>query len=113
MGADFVTISSDCSARPCRDKQSKSQIPDDAMKRLIATAIALVALSGPLYAQGRPAPKSDDPAEQAKIDEARRIEQQYKDTLKRMDKKTEANANDPWANMRGTDNSKTDTKTKP
>lgn len=86
------------------------------MKRLIAIAIALAALSGPLYAQGRASPKSDDPAEQSKIDEARRIEQQYKDTLKRMDKmdkKTEVNANDPWANMRGSDNSKTDTKTKP
>jgi uncharacterized membrane protein YccC len=81
------------------------------MKRLIATAIALAALSGPLYAQGRAPPKSDDPVEQQKRDEAARIEQQYKDTLKRMDiKKTDASANDPWANMRGAGNSNTDSK---
>jgi small-conductance mechanosensitive channel len=86
-------------------------MPENAMKRLIAILIAIAALSEPLYAQSRAPPKSDDPAEQLKIDEARRVEQQYKDTLKRMDsKKTEASANDPWANMRGTDNSKTDSK---
>jgi hypothetical protein len=86
-------------------------MPGNAMKRLIAAAIALAVLSGPLYAQSRAPTKSDDPVEQQKREEAARIEQQYKDTLKRMDgKKTDASANDPWANMRGTDNSKTDSK---
>jgi hypothetical protein len=87
-------------------------MPGNAMKRLIAIAIALAALSGPLHAQGRTPPKSDDPVEQQKRDEAARVEQQYKDTLKRMDgKKTDASVNDPWSNMRGTDNSKIDSKT--
>jgi hypothetical protein len=82
-------------------------MPGNAMKRLIAAAFALAVLSGPLYAQDR-----EDPVKLEKKQEADRIESQYKAALKRMDKTNETTANDPWANMRGTGNSKTDSKTK-
>jgi hypothetical protein len=78
------------------------------MKRLIAvtfTAVALIALMAPVYAQRKGSAKN--PEEEQKRQEAERIDRQYKATLKRMGDKTENAVIDPWKGMRGTDDSKT------
>ncbi len=82
------------------------------MKRLIAVSVTLAAfamLAEPAYAQKKEKEKTPLQIEdQQKKEDQARIEKQYEATMKRnkADAATPA-ATDPWANMRGTDDSKT------
>ena len=83
-------------------------MPGAAMKRSIAVSVALAAfaiLAGPAYAQKNKTPLQVE--DQQKKEERARIEKQYDAAMKR--NKTETTTpvvNDPWQNMRGTDDSK-------
>jgi hypothetical protein len=106
-----VMIPSDCNARPCRDKHSKSQNAGIAMKKLIAVTVALAALAtltGPVYAQRTKQQTPLQIEEAQRKQERERIEKQYDAALKKTDRSAATSpANDPWANMRGTDDPKT------
>ncbi len=78
------------------------------MKRLVIIAVALVAMTGPVYAQAKQVGKTElQNDEIQKKAEQERIDKQYRATLQRTDKQTEAVVLDPWRNMRGTDDTKT------
>ncbi len=65
-------------------------------------------LTGPVYAQVKKEATPMQLEEEQKKRDAEAIDRQYKSTLDRTRKETtETRANDPWSNMRGTDNSKT------
>jgi len=81
------------------------------MKRLIAVSVTLATfakLAGPAYAQQKQKEKTPLQEEYSqKKAEQERIEKQYEAAMKR--NRTDAAApaaTDPWANMRGTDDSK-------
>jgi len=77
------------------------------MKKLVVSAITLGLLSGPALAQ---ASRSDDPImikEREKQQQAEALDKQYKRTLDQTRKESETPVrNDPWANMRGPNDSK-------
>jgi hypothetical protein len=76
------------------------------MKKLIAAAIALVALTGPVLAQVVDSPMVQE--EKAKKRDAEGVDKQYKATLQRTNQGLATPARvDPWQNMRGADDSKT------
>ena len=85
-------------------------MPGAAMKRLIAVSGALAAvavLAEPAYAQRTKDKTPLQLEEQQKKEDQARIEKQYEAVMKK--NKAEAAApvtTDPWANMRGTDDSK-------
>ena len=78
------------------------------MRKLIAVTVALLALAGTVhavYAKDKTPLQIED---EQRAQERARIEKQYDTALKKTDKTVAAPAvNDPWANMRGTDDSKT------
>ncbi len=81
-----------------------------AMKKLIAIALAAVALTGPVYAQSkREAAKTPLQIEdEQKRKEAEKVDKQYKTFMDRnVDQSTAPVRVDPWQNMRGADDSKT------
>jgi hypothetical protein len=78
------------------------------MRWLIVGAVMAGCLAGPVCAQGRKAPAGPSAEDLQKKQDAEIIDRQYKSTLERTrSEKAETRANDPWANMRGNDNSKT------
>ena len=75
------------------------------MRKLVAGIIALGFLSGPAFAQK----KDDDPLviqEREKKQQAEALDRQYKRTLDQTRKEVETPRNDPWANMRGSNDNK-------
>ena len=77
------------------------------MKRLIAATVVLAALTGVVFAQE---PKEDEPLvleQKQKKKDAEAAEKQYKSTLDRTRQEPTAPRTDPWSNMRGADDSKT------
>ncbi|HEY1310162.1 MAG TPA: hypothetical protein VGF02_04365 [Pseudolabrys sp.] len=80
------------------------------MKKMIAVLAAFAAfamLAGPAYAQRSKEKTPLQIEDQQKKEEHERIEKQYNAALKRTSKTdAAAAAPDPWANMRGTDDSK-------
>ena len=65
-------------------------------------------LAGPVYAQVKKEATPMQLEEEQKKRDAEAVDRQYKSTLDRTRKETtETRGNDPWSNMRGTDNSKT------
>ena len=78
------------------------------MKRLIATIAALVALTGPLYAQMSSRQRVQTPLQ---IDEAQKkkaaekAEKEYQAAMKKTQGQGDAQTVvDPWQNLRGVDN---------
>jgi hypothetical protein len=80
------------------------------MKKLIVVSAALAAfatLAGPAHAQKAKEKTPLQIEDQQKKEEQERIEKQYNATLKKTSRTNEAAvAIDPWANMRGTDDTK-------
>jgi hypothetical protein len=80
------------------------------MKRLVTVSAVLAAfamLAGPAYAQRSKEKTPLQIEDQQRKEEQERIEKQYNAALKKTSKTDEAPAaTDPWANMRGTDDSK-------
>ena len=78
-----------------------------AMKKIIASAIVLGILTGPVFAQKS---RDDDPImiqERDKQQQAQALDKQYKRTLDQTRKDGSAPVrSDPWANMRGQNDSK-------
>lgn len=74
-------------------------------RRLIIGAAILAVLAGPALAQRKPYSAMSD-EEKVKQKEADIVDRQYQSTLKKTDKATADAAADPWANMRGPDDSK-------
>ena len=83
------------------------------MKRLIALTIALTALTGPMhtvFAKDKSLLQIED---EQKAQERDRIQKQYDAALKRGDRTAAVPAvNDPWANMRGSNDAKSNSKPK-
>jgi len=75
------------------------------MRKLVASAIMLAILSGPVFAQQS---RDDDPImiqEREKKQQAEALDKQYKRTLDQTRKEGDAPVrSDPWANMRGPKN---------
>ena len=73
-----------------------------AMKKIVASAIVLGLLAGPVIAQKS---RADDPImiqERDKQEQAEALDKQYKRTLDQTRKEGDAPVrSDPWANMRG------------
>jgi hypothetical protein len=75
------------------------------MRKLVVSAIALGFLTSPAFAQKR----DDDPImiqEREKKQQAEELDKQYKRTLNQTRKESDAPRNDPWANMRGSNDGK-------
>jgi len=76
-----------------------------AMKKIVASAIVLGLLAGPVFAQKS---RADDPImiqERDKQEQAEALDKQYKRTLDQTRKEGDAPVrSDPWANMRGPKN---------
>jgi hypothetical protein len=77
------------------------------MRKILLSAVALVILSGPAFAQKS---RDDDPImiqERDKQQQAQALDKQYKRTLDQTRKETDARTRtDPWANMRGQNDGK-------
>jgi len=77
------------------------------MRKILLSAVALVILSGPAFAQKS---RDDDPImiqERDKQQQAQALDKQYKRTLDQTRKESDARVRtDPWANMRGQNDSK-------
>lgn len=77
------------------------------MKKLVVCTIVLGLLSGPVLAQQS---RSDDPLiikERDKQQQAEALDKQYKRTLDQTRKESDSpTRNDPWANMRGSNDGK-------
>jgi hypothetical protein len=77
------------------------------MKKIVASVIALVILSAPVFAQGA---RPDDPImiqERDKQQQAQALDKQYKRTLDQTRKESDTpTRTDPWANMRGQNDGK-------
>jgi hypothetical protein len=77
------------------------------LKTIIAGAVLSGCLAGPVYAQGKGAPKDETPMqleEKQKQRDAESIDRQYKSTLQKTrsgGNTAAAPADDPWSNMRG------------
>ena len=87
------------------------------MKAIFVGAFIAGVLAGPAFAQGkRGTPPPDTPAarqERQKQKDAATVDQQYQSTLKKTQADTTGvQVNDPWQNMRGAAETKTETKTK-
>ena len=87
------------------------------MKAIIVSAVIAGALAGPAFAQGkRGAPPPDTPAarqERQKQRDADTVDRQYQSTVKKTQADTTGvQVNDPWQNMRGAAETKTETKIK-
>lgn len=78
-----------------------------AMKKIVASAIVLGLLGGPVFAQKS---RADDPVmiqERDKQQQAEALDKQYKRTLDQTRKEADAPVrSDPWANMRGPNDGK-------
>jgi len=75
------------------------------MRKLFVSAIALGFLTSPVFAQKQ----DDDPLvimEKEKKQRAEELDKQYKRTLNQTRKESDAPRNDPWANMRGSNDGK-------
>jgi len=75
------------------------------MGKYIVAALLLAAIAGPVFAQVIP----DDPAVLDRLQkkkDAEALDKQYKSTLKNTDQSGAPVKTDPWATMRGSDNSK-------
>ncbi|HET7910631.1 MAG TPA: hypothetical protein VFL49_01245 [Pseudolabrys sp.] len=76
------------------------------MKKLIFGAVTLAVLTAPAFAQK----KDDEPLailEREKKQQAEQVDQQYKRTMERTRRDSEAAArSDPWANMRAPNDGK-------
>ena len=71
-----------------------------AMKKIVASAIVLGLLGGPVFAQKS---RDDDPImvqERDKQQQAQALDKQYKRTMERNRKEGDATRTDPWSNMR-------------
>jgi hypothetical protein len=75
------------------------------MKKMIAAAIVLVVLTGPVMAQVNDSPMVQE--EKQKKKDAVGVDLQYKATLRRTNQDVAPVRTDPWQNMRGADDSKT------
>lgn len=77
------------------------------MKKIVASAIVLGLLGGPVFAQKS---RDDDPImvqERDKQQQAQALDKQYKRTLDHTRKEGSAPVrSDPWANMRGSNDGK-------
>jgi hypothetical protein len=77
------------------------------MRKLVASAIMLAILSGPVFAQQS---RDDDPImiqEREKKQQAEALDKQYKKTLDQTRKESDTpRNNDPWSNMRGQNDGK-------
>jgi hypothetical protein len=77
------------------------------MKKILSGVIALAILSGPTFAQRS---RDDDPImvqERNKQQQAEALDKQYKRTLDHTRRESDTPVrNDPWANMRGQNDSK-------
>jgi hypothetical protein len=75
------------------------------MRKLVASAVMLAILSGPVFAQQS---RDDDPItiqEREKKQQAEALDKQYKKTLDQTRKESDTpRNNDPWSNMRGQNN---------
>jgi hypothetical protein len=84
-----------------------SAMRKSAVRKIAASAIVLGLLGGPVFAQ---ASRPDDPImiqEKDKQQQAEALDKQYKRTLDRTRKESEAPVrSDPWANMRGANDGK-------
>jgi hypothetical protein len=73
------------------------------MKKIVIAVAALAVLAAPASAQRRGQGAQQPSAEDiAKKQQAEALDQQYKATLKRMNKDGAAARTDPWSNMRDT-----------
>jgi len=75
------------------------------MRKLVVSAVALGFLTSPAFAQKR----DDDPLvimEKEKKAQAEAIDKQYKRTIEQTRQEVDAPRNDPWANMRGSNDGK-------
>jgi hypothetical protein len=72
------------------------------MKKLIIATAALALVAAPALAQKRGAPRQQTPEEMDQKRQSEALDQQYKATLKRMNKDGATARTDPWSNMRET-----------
>jgi hypothetical protein len=78
-------------------------LPGKAMKKIVIVAAALAVLATPAMAQRRGQQAQPPSAEEiSKKQQAQALDQQYKATLKRMNKDGATTRTDPWSNMRDT-----------
>jgi hypothetical protein len=77
------------------------------MKRLIIGATLLGILAGPVYAQQKQEDSLMVLEEKQRKSDAAAVDRQYRSVLEKTRKDAAENRTDPWANMRGPDDSKT------
>jgi hypothetical protein len=84
---------------------AKQRRENTIMRKLVVSAIVLGFLTSPTFAQKR----DDDPLvimEREKKQQEEAVDKQYKRTIDQTRKEVDAPRNDPWANMRGSNDGK-------
>jgi hypothetical protein len=84
---------------------AKERRENTAMRKFVVSAIALGFLTSPAFSQKR----DDDPLvimEREKKQQEEAVDKQYKRTIDQTRKAVDAPRNDPWANMRGSNDGK-------
>lgn len=74
-------------------------------KKLSLGLVVLALLAGPVHAQKKGGPAEPTPEELQQKRDAAALDKQYKDTLRRTGQEAAPAKVDPWANLRGNDNS--------
>jgi hypothetical protein len=107
---DFIALSAPSRHGNLRNRENRVAVMS-ILRSFIAGAVLAGCFAAPAHAQGQPEEKNGLQVEQEQRQkEAERIDKQYKATLERVKKNTNATDNrpaDPWQNMRGPSDSNT------